>query len=135
MLCDTGPLVALCDDADPHHAACLQEIEARKALELLTTYPCFTEAMHLLGRRRGWRSQALLWRLVADRVLRLDVPPESELIRMRDLMRKYEDTPMDLADASLVAAAERLGRREVFSTDGHFYVYRQKEGQAFEVVP
>lgn len=54
---------------------------------------------------------------------------------MLALMRKYSDTPMDFADASLVAASETLEQRRVFTTDSHFYVYRQKQGAAFEVVP
>jgi len=54
---------------------------------------------------------------------------------MRALMRDYADTPMDLADASLVAAAETLRQRRVFTVDKHFYVYRQRLGHAFEVVP
>lgn len=54
---------------------------------------------------------------------------------MLALMRKYSDTPMDFADASLVAASETLEQRRVFTMDSHFYVYRQRQGQAFEVVP
>jgi predicted nucleic acid-binding protein len=54
---------------------------------------------------------------------------------MRALMRDYADTPMDFADASLVAAAETLRQRRVFTVDHHFYVYRQRLGEAFDVVP
>lgn len=42
---------------------------------------------------------------------------------------------MDLADASLVAAAETLGITRVFTLDHHFRVYRLKNAQAFDVVP
>lgn len=54
---------------------------------------------------------------------------------MRALMRKYGDSPMDLADASLVAAAERLDVRRVFTLDRHFHAYRMNRGHAFDVVP
>jgi predicted nucleic acid-binding protein len=50
-------------------------------------------------------------------------------------MRQYHDTPMDLADASVVAAAERLGLRQVFALDSHFRVYRILGNVAFDVVP
>lgn len=50
-------------------------------------------------------------------------------------MRKYEDTPMDLADASLVATAETLGQRRIFTLDRHFYVYRMEDRASFEVIP
>ena len=50
-------------------------------------------------------------------------------------MEKYSDTPMDLADASLVAAAEGLGLHRIFTLDSDFQVYRINGSTAFEVVP
>jgi len=54
---------------------------------------------------------------------------------MRLLMDKYRDIPMDLADASLVAAAEAYNVRRVFTLDSHFYAYLATDGQPLEVVP
>ena len=51
------------------------------------------------------------------------------------MMGKYKDLPMDFADASVVAAAERLGTRRVFTLDRDFYVYRFADSTAVEVVP
>lgn len=50
-------------------------------------------------------------------------------------MEKYRDVPMDLADASLVAAAETRGSKRIFTLDSDFYVYRLKDKDAFEVIP
>lgn len=50
-------------------------------------------------------------------------------------MDKYRDQPMDLADASLVAAVEHLGLRRVFTIDRDFHVYRLADGSALELVP
>jgi len=50
-------------------------------------------------------------------------------------MEKYRDTPMDLADASLVAAAESPGLRRIFSLDSDFLVYKINGASAFEAVP
>ena len=49
----------------------------------------------------------------------LDIEPleSPDLVRTRDLMAKYRDLPMDLADASLVAVAERLACRRIFTLD------------------
>jgi len=46
---------------------------------------------------------------------------------MYALMLRYQDTLMDLADASLVATAETLGIRQIFTLDSDFYVYRLHE--------
>ena len=49
--------------------------------------------------------------------------------RIIDLAKKYTDVPIDLADATLIVAAETLGIREIISIDNDFCVYRtvQKE--------
>ena len=54
---------------------------------------------------------------------------------MRQLMEQYRDTPMDLADASLVAAVEVLNLRRIFTLDSDFYVYRINNTGVFEVAP
>lgn len=59
----------------------------------------------------------------------------AEMNRMAELMNKYRDKPMDLADASIVAAVERLGTRRVFILDGDFHVYRLADRSSFEMVP
>ncbi len=54
---------------------------------------------------------------------------------MRLLMEQYRDIPMDLADASLVVTAETLNRKQVFTLDRDFQIYRFRGNQFFEVVP
>lgn len=50
-------------------------------------------------------------------------------------MGEYDDLPMDVADASIVTAAERLETNRVFTVDSHFHAYRIEGRRAFEVVP
>ncbi|ETX06452.1 hypothetical protein [Candidatus Entotheonella palauensis] len=50
-------------------------------------------------------------------------------------MQQYHDAPMDLADASLVAAAEQLRLRRIFSLDRHFHAYRIDGKDSFDVNP
>jgi predicted nucleic acid-binding protein len=135
MLCDAGPLVALVDQGDEHHVRCTTALRQLPATSLVTTWPCFTEAMYLLGQRGGFHPQDELWSFVAGGLVELDRPVPGEWVRMREMMGKYQDLPMDLADASLVAAAERLGITQVFTVDHHFRAYRLEGRRAFEVVP
>ena len=58
----------------------------------------------------------------------------SELERMITLMAKYHDTPMDLADASLVAVAESLHLKDIFSFDSDFYIYRLANGSVLNIL-
>ncbi|WP_197707011.1 hypothetical protein [Calothrix sp. NIES-3974] len=54
---------------------------------------------------------------------------------MQVLMEQYRDLLMDLADASLVAAAETLNQKRIFTLDRDFQVYRLQGDQPFDVVP
>jgi hypothetical protein len=91
--------------------------------------------MHLLWRAGGAPAQDELWGYLDDGLCLLHTPETNEAERIRGLMQQYRDTPMDLADASVVAAAERLGLRRVFTLDSHFYAYRIDGAHPFEVVP
>jgi predicted nucleic acid-binding protein len=91
--------------------------------------------MYLLGRWGGIRAQNSLWTYISDGLVSLHCPTPGEWQRMWALMNDYADAPMDAADASLVAAAETLSLRRIFTLDRHFRAYRQRLGEAFEVVP
>ena len=135
MLLDTGGIMAILDAAEPRHHDC------RKALLVngrpgVTTMACLAEVMHLAGRRGGYPMQAAAWEMFLAGHAVLHHPRDAaEVRRMRILMRDYRDRPMDLADASLVAAAEVLRDRRVLSLDSDFRVYRLADGSASDVVP
>lgn len=134
ILTDTGPLVALLDDDDPYHADCVTALRQLPVEPLLTTWVCFTEGMYLLGEVGGYRYQSALWDMYSSQRLMLHSLTPMEPDRMSGLMEQYSDTPMDLADASLVAVAESLSLSRIFTTDNDFYIYRLADGSALEVV-
>jgi predicted nucleic acid-binding protein len=133
ILTDAGPLYVLFNRKDPDYPRCASLLPHLRA-PLVTTWPCFTEAMYLLGRDMGHPAQDELWQFTVDELLDIHFSSLPERMRMRNLMRQYRDTPMDMADASLVAAAETLGLDRVFTLDSHFYVYRLNNEKNFEVV-
>ncbi|HEX6748224.1 MAG TPA: hypothetical protein VF092_13090 [Longimicrobium sp.] len=91
--------------------------------------------MYLLGRAGGYYYQATLWRLRREGHLVLHDLSETEVDRAAMLMEKYRDAPMDLADATLVAAAETHEHRQIFTLDQHFRIYRLADGSVLEMVP
>lgn len=132
VLVDVGPLVALLDRSDPDHQACRSALTAVRD-PLATVWPAVTEAMYLLG-RVPWPAQDALWELLEEvRILPLET---RDARRMRALMEKYRALPMDLADAALVAVAEREMIRSIFTLDGRdFGVYRPARIGRFSVIP
>ena len=136
ILTDTGAIFALLNDNDRHHSRCAEALAHMHGDQrMITTWPCVTESMHFLGRRGGYAYQSRLWDwLNSNRVILHEITP-AEATRMAQLMERYADTPMDLADASLIAAAETLNLRQIFTIDTDFYVYRLLDGSALEVIP
>ena len=133
-LTDAGPLIALIDAGEPDHERCKAALR-QLPLPLLTTWPAFTEAMYLLGRAGGLRGQEALWRLVLSEDLLIASGSKDSQRRAAELMRRYADRPMDLADATLVALAEERDLTQIFTLDGDFHIYRVHGRRRFTVVP
>jgi len=133
VLVDAGLLVALVDKSQPQNSAC-RSLAATLPLPFVTTWAAYTEAMYLVFGLGGWPMQSDLWGYITASVVRLYAPGEAEPSRMLRLVEQYRDRPMDLADATLVAAAEALDSNRIFTLDSDFYIYRLRETRAFEVV-
>lgn len=135
ILTDAGPLVALVDRGESQHQECVSCLSQLTG-PMLTTWPVFTEAIYLLGEAGGWFAQDALWNLVDQGDLEIFSSDSGQQSRMRVLMHKYRDRPMDLADASLVALAEQRGLRDIFTLDrAGFQIYRLHGRHSFRLWP
>jgi predicted nucleic acid-binding protein len=132
ILVDTGFWLALANRGDRYHE------QARLALSchrgpFITTWPVMTETCHLLAARPGVDAELAFIRSAvagAFEIFRLD---PTHFPRVEALMIKYRNLPMDLADASLVIAAEELGSGRILSTDRRdFGAYRWKTRKPFK---
>jgi hypothetical protein len=132
-LVDTGPLVALFDPSDRDHTACTAELGRLSSSRLVTTFAVLTEATYLLA--FSPKAQRSMLDFVAAGALELPELGAVDVARAATLMRKYEDLPMDFADATLVVLGERLGTLRVFTLDRRdFSVYRVGR-RAFRLLP
>jgi predicted nucleic acid-binding protein len=131
-LVDAGPLIALLDSGEPDHERCVAALK-ETSLPLLTSWPAFTEAMYLLGRAGGWPGQRALWKLALKRDLIVESPSRER--RTAELMERYVDRPMDLADATLVVLAEERNEKRIFTLDADFDTYRIHGRGRFELLP
>lgn len=136
ILVDTGPLVALFDPQDDAHRRCREALHEMHE-PLVSTVPVLTEAFHLLNpASRGSRA---LQEFIVQGGLGMWFLDDAAVARAFELMRRYADHPMDLADASLVAAAEALRVTAVFTIDRRdFATYRARIGRSsrrFETLP
>ena len=133
ILIDAGPLVALIHADDRHHADCREALK-RIREPLGTVWPAFMEAIYLLG--FSAKAQDALWRLLQTKAFKILTLDASDAPRMRELMRKYSDLPMDLADAALIRVAEREGIARVFTIDRKdFEIYRPRGLRRITILP
>ena len=122
ILVDAGPLVAFVDADDQHHAKCVAALKGLRE-PLATVWPPLTEAMYLLADLP--KAQEAIWEMLERGVLQILPLDAGDVRRIRELMRKYANRPMDLADAALLRVAEREGIRKIFTVDRRdFTVYR-----------
>lgn len=131
LIADTGFYYALADRRDRHHARALEVLGALDE-PLITTWPVLTETTHLLTRRLSAAVAVQFMANIADGFSLIQAFDVAETRRMSELMQRYAALPMDLADASLVLLAERLGDGRILSTDQRdFETYRFKNRQPF----
>jgi predicted nucleic acid-binding protein len=133
ILVDAGPLVAWVDASDPHHKRC---VEALKALEepMGTVLPAVAEA--LVALRDEPEGPHAVLEILRRGVVRLVPLGPEDIPRIQELMSRYRDRRMDLADAALVRVAERDGWVRVLTLDRRaFEAYRIGGRRRFRIVP
>ncbi len=100
----------------------------------MTTWPVLTECFCLLG--FSSEAQQDVWRFLKRGGMRIFPLDETHFSRCRDLMRQFHNLPMDLADPSMVVAADELGTARVFTLDHRdFSVYRFRKTGRFKLSP
>ena len=129
ILVDTGPLVALFDAQDAQHTHCRAVLRTLRE-PLITTVAVLTEAFHMLS--PGSQGADGLRDFIAQRGMTVWFMTAPALQRAFELMEQYADHPMDLADASLIVAAETLQTRKIFTIDRQdFFTYRIRRGHRY----
>lgn len=132
ILVDTGLLVALFNPKDSYHAHSHNVLQMLREL-LLTTIPVLTEAFNLLG--PGSKRALGLGAFVQKKGITVWSLEDENLNTAMLLMEKYEDKPMDLADASLITAPQVLAIQRIFTmTEMIFGLIGLHQGIRLEVL-
>lgn len=120
VLVDAGFVIALLSRRDRHHPWATAQLP-RLIPPWKTCDAALSEAFHLLGPRGQPALAGLLRRGALLPVFELG----DELDRVLDLLHKYADIPMSLADACLVRMSETLADPVILTTDADFRIYRR----------
>jgi uncharacterized protein len=130
-LIDAGAILALIDQRDRWHAACL-DAYASLRLPLASSAAVLTELFHMVRRHEV----STAWSFIRSGAISVLPIGDADLPALHGLMRKYADRPMDFADATLVHLAEREALTTVFTIDHEdFETYRIAGKRKFRIVP
>lgn len=119
VIVDTGPIVALLDADDRHHAWVKAQF-ARLRPPLITCESVLTEACFVIARGAGDAGTVI--QLVERGVLSVVQLLDVEAASVARLMRKYKNVPMSLADACLVRLIELTSQSTLFTLDSDFAI-------------
>lgn len=131
LVVDTGPLVALLNRRDRHHAW-VREVLDTVEPPVFTCEAVVSEAHFLLSRISGG-SDAVL-ELLASHVIDIDFQLANELVAVRALMQRFASVPISLADACLVRMSELDPTSVILTLDSDFRVYRRNRRQMIPAI-
>ena len=94
------------------------------------------EVSYLLKTRIGPAAEQAFIQAVADGEFTVEPLEPDDILRAAELLQVYADLPLGFVDATVVATAERLGTRELLTTDRrHFGVVKPIHGKALHLLP
>jgi uncharacterized protein len=135
ILTDTGPLYAMADEDDEWHDRVRAFLETGRR-QLVVPVTVLPEICYLIGTYLGAAAETRFMRSVQRGELRIETWSRADLTRTVAVMEQYQDARLGFVDASLVAVAERLQIREIFTTDRrHFSLVRPRHCAAFTLKP
>jgi predicted nucleic acid-binding protein len=123
ILLDSGPLIGFVSETDQNNRWAA-EVWNSLYEPLWTCEAVLSEAI-FLAQSDGVSIDALL-ELFERGLVKMDFSVSSHQPDVWQLLRKYADQPMSLADACLVRMAELNDNCQIFTTDKDFLVYRRK---------
>lgn len=131
IIIDTGFFVALGNTSDQNHKKAVSLLKKLPQKKWITTWPVLTEVCYLLLKASP-NVLALFLKNYEDKAFEVFDLTHQHAHKLKVLMQKYRELPMDLADASLVILAEHLGHGTIISTDARdFKAYKWKNHEPF----
>lgn len=132
ILMDTGPWVALIDRSENRHGESAEWFRQFDG-EIFSTEAVLTEVLYLLN--FSSRAQSAAIDFVLKGAITLVPSSMGSLRAVQALMKKYQDLPMDFADATLVSVAQDMGVYDIATFDRKdFGIYRAGRKAFFLVV-
>ncbi len=131
VLLDTGVLVTFINKKEKLHP---WTNEQWKKIEppLLTCEAVITEACFLL--QDVYEGEEAVMNLISQKIISIPFQLNDDSEAIRELMKRYQNVPMSLADACLVRMSELISGSCVLTLDSDFLVYRKHKNQMIDLI-
>ncbi len=131
VLLDTGPLVAFINKRENSHDWAVNEW---KNIEppLLTCEAVIIEACFIL--RDFYGGQDAVMFLLDTGIIQIDFRLSDEIGKVRELLKRYQNVPMSLADGCLVRMSELIAGSRVLTLDSDFRVDRKNKNEMMDLI-
>jgi uncharacterized protein len=135
VVVDAGPLYAYVDADDRDHSVCLDFLQSHEG-SLVVPVLAIAEVVYLIGRRLDVAAEVRFLGDLRTGAFRVEPVHAHDWLRIAELVSRYGDLRLGTTDASIVAAAERLGIERIVTLDRrHFSVVRPAHVDAFTLLP
>jgi len=132
VLLDTGVIVALLDRSESSHEACAETVRSLES-PLVTCEAVIAESCYLLRNLPG-APEAVIENVVAG-IFQLPFQLSREAAGIKQILRKYRDRRIDLADACLIRLADEFETPDILTLDKDFQIYRWGKSKSFHLLP
>jgi len=131
VLLDTGVIVGLLDRSEKYHGECAKAVRELEA-PLITCEAVITESCFLLRNLPG-AAEAVIENVAAG-IFELPFQLAREAVGVKQVLRKYRDRRIDLADACLIRLADEFETGDILTLDKDFAIYRWSKNKTFRML-
>ena len=132
ILLDAGVIVALLDRSEKSHHACAEAVQHLE-VPLITCEAVIAESCYLLRNLRG-ACETIIDNVAAG-IFQIPFQLSRETLGVTQILRKYRDRRIDLADACLIRLADEFEAPDILTLDKDFTVYRWGRNKPFRMLP
>ena len=135
MIADTSGLLAYFNAGEPAHAGVKAAVESANEPLIVSPF-VLAELDYLLATRLGAAAELAVLAELASGAYELPGMTATDIASCAQIVQKYVDQEIGIADASLVVLAQRFNTRTILTLDHrHLNVLKPLQGKRFVLVP
>lgn len=135
IIADTSGLISFFTESDPDHEGVVAWIETNSRDMVVSPF-VLAEVDYLVATRKGVAAELAVLRELAGGAYLLPAIGARDLATAIDVVDRYRELDIGIADASIVVLADRYRTNTVLTLDRrHFSVLRPLAGGRFTLVP